>query len=111
MRIFISNCFTFTAFVFVLSISMSSTALATDDTLTLSSTETGNSLAIASVADSNTDVENSTEKTEEIPFFVKLWPFGPYGFICQHVAPVAYTMAMQEFFLKLGGCYIDQENK
>ncbi len=44
------------------------------------------------------------EISDEVPFYVKLWPFGPYGLICQYVAPVAYTDAMSSLLMKLGGC-------
>ena len=38
------------------------------------------------------------------PFYLQFLPFGPAGFICQHVAPVAYTEALQKFFLSIGFC-------
>lgn len=59
----------------------------------------------------NTGIETKVEKyADEIPFLVKLWPFGPYGFICQHVAPVAYTEALRNLFINIGGCDVNKHN-
>ena len=64
-------------------------------------------VAVLFVLLSKDDKEGNVEAKEngEIPLYVKLWPFGPHGLICQHVVPAAYTSSEQGFLARLGGCY------